>query len=252
MDAFPKIGEILVDAGLIDKPQLRIALGEQQRWGGRLGSTLVKLGFVEERDLVRALASQLALPIAKLEGKKIEDSVLAVVPADFAETNMCLPLFLKEDDGTRTLFLGMEDPCDLRTLDDLSFRTGMIVKPVMVGPSELAEAIDRCYCLGSTRPRVQPDAPAYARPIEIPLSEPILSDTSELEGGSATPTPAPAEAISTLAPSPESRAESWELESDPSTETVLSALTQLLVEKGLIELQELLDKVRQGKLESSD
>ncbi len=195
MDALPKIGEILVDAGLIDKPQLRIALGEQQRWGGRLGSTLVKLGFVEERDLVRALASQLALPIAKLEGKKIKDSVLAVVPADFAETNMCLPLFLKEDDGTRTLFLGMEDPCDLRTLDDLSFRTGMIVKPVMVGPSELAEAIDRFYCLGSIRPQVEPDRPVYTRPIEIPLGEDILSDASGLDCGFATATPAPAEAM---------------------------------------------------------
>ena len=65
----PKFGEILVQAGAIDEMQLRAALGEQKRWGQRLGVTLVKMGIIEERDLVRALARQLEIPVVQLEGK---------------------------------------------------------------------------------------------------------------------------------------------------------------------------------------
>lgn len=140
-----RIGEILVRAGVIDQHQLNSALGEQRRWGKPLGATLVKLGFVEERDLVRALASQLSLPVASLEGKRIAPQVLDLVPASMAQENLVLPLFARNDGRRTTLFLAMEDPGDLALLDDLAFRTGMQVKPVMMAPSELAEGIDRYY-----------------------------------------------------------------------------------------------------------
>ena len=58
----PRVGEILVSAGIIDEMQLTTALGEQSRWGTRLGVTLIKMGMVEEGHLIRALAKQLDLP----------------------------------------------------------------------------------------------------------------------------------------------------------------------------------------------
>jgi len=140
-----KLGEILVSAGVIDQFQLRSALGEQQRWGGRLGITLIKLGFLDERDLVQALAGQLGLPVAHLEGKRIQSEILDLVPVEVAERSMCIPLFLREEHGRKTLFLGMEDPCDLQVMDELAFRTGMAVRPVLMGPSEICEGIDRFY-----------------------------------------------------------------------------------------------------------
>ena len=60
-----------------------------------------------------------------------------------------IPLFVKKEGETGQLFLGMEDPSNLAVLDDLSFRTGMEIHPVMVGPSDLGEAMDRYY-LGSS------------------------------------------------------------------------------------------------------
>jgi type IV pilus assembly protein PilB len=141
----PKVGEILIQAGVIDRLQLQSALGQQTRWGHRLGVALVNLGFIEEHVLVRALASQLDLPVARLEGKRIAPEILALVPRELAEEHMVVPLFIKEEAGVYTLLLGMEDPCNIDVLDDLSFRTGMDVRPVMVGPSEIAEAIDRHY-----------------------------------------------------------------------------------------------------------
>jgi len=140
-----RIGEILVNAGVIDQHQLNAALGEQRRWGRPIGQTLVKMGLVEERDLVRALASQLSLPVASLDGKRIGPDVLALVPAEVAEQRMVLPLFVKKSGRRTTLYLAMEDPGDLAVLDDLAFRTGFQVKPVMMSPSELCEGIDRYY-----------------------------------------------------------------------------------------------------------
>lgn len=141
----PKVGEILVQAGIIDELQLASALGEQTRWGRRLGMTLIKLGMVQEGQLVRALAKQFDLPVASLAGKKIAPDVIALVPAKVACEHSVIPLFVKKEGRKAQLFLGMEEPSDLGVLDDLAFRTGMMIRPVMVGPTEIGEAIDRYY-----------------------------------------------------------------------------------------------------------
>jgi len=158
----PRVGEILLQAGVIDSHQLRAALGEQARWGRPLGATLVKLGFVEENELVRALASQLGLPMAILDGKRIPADVLALVPKEVAEREMVIPLFVKQEGGRRVLHLGVEDPGNLAAFDDLAFRTGMDVKLVMVGPSELCEAIDRCYNRAAEASRSASNVPVVA------------------------------------------------------------------------------------------
>ncbi len=140
-----RIGEILVAAGVIDEMQLAAALGEQARWGKRLGVTLIKMGMVEEAQLVRGLAMQLDLPVASLAGKRIAPEVIALVPARLATEHGVIPLFTRGEGRGAQLYLGMDDPSNLEVLDDLSFRTGLEIRPVMVGPSEIGEAIDRYY-----------------------------------------------------------------------------------------------------------
>ncbi|HEB88775.1 MAG TPA: hypothetical protein ENI85_04320, partial [Deltaproteobacteria bacterium] len=179
MSGTPRIGEILVEAGVIDEMQLAAALGEQARWGRRLGVTLIKMGMVEEGHLVRALAKQLDLPVASLAGKRIADDVIALVPAKVATEHGVVPLFVKREGRTSQLYLGMEDPSNLAVLDDLSFRTGMEVHPVMVGPTELGQAIDRYY-LGSGAAGAEADAGSTS------IGEQNLRTIRE---GSETPTP---------------------------------------------------------------
>ncbi|HPG26426.1 MAG TPA: hypothetical protein PLW10_12390 [Myxococcota bacterium] len=187
MSERPKLGEILIEAGVIDELQLRSALGEQSRWGRRLGVTLVKLGMVEEGELVRALAQQLDLPVAQLSGKAIREDVLALVPARVAIEHSVVPLFTRGEGRARELFLGMEDPSNLDVLDDLSFRTGLEIRPVMVAPSELGEAIDRYYLGGRTEKRpAGPEraestatvAPPAAHAAPAPQSAPTASAPS--------------------------------------------------------------------------
>ena len=83
------------------------------------------------------IAGQLDLPVATLDGKKIPRRVLDLVPYDYADDHTCLPLFLKEEEGMETLYVGMHDPSNLDVLDDLAFRTGMRVKPVVIAASEI-------------------------------------------------------------------------------------------------------------------
>lgn len=261
MSKKPKVGEILVQAGVIDEMQLASALGEQARWGRRLGVTLIKMGMVEEGHLIRALAKQLDLPVASLAGKRIADDVIALVPARVASKHGVMPLFVKREGRNDQLFLGMEDPSNLEVLDDLTFRTGMEVYPVMVGPTELAAAIDRYYRSGSSKqsagpvtggtigennlrvvtrgrdPRssnslIQSDAAATHVPVHPPASRDL-----ELDPTTAAPV-LPEGLLKDVA-----RA----IEETDKTRDVAKAIADLLIEKGILTLEELQDQIAQQK-----
>src|SRR5207245_1942777 len=64
-----RLGEILMDAGVLDEMQLKAALSEQRKWGGKLGRTLVEMGFVDEDSMTLALSRQLNLPVGNLDGQ---------------------------------------------------------------------------------------------------------------------------------------------------------------------------------------
>jgi hypothetical protein len=284
----PKVGEILVRAGVIDNQQLRAALGEQTRWGGHLGSTLIKLGFVEEKDLVRALASQLDLPMATLEGKRIPSEVLALVPREVADRERVLPLFIKREAGRVFLFVGIEDPGNLEAFDDLAFRTGMLIKPVMVAPSELFEAIDRCYHRTThvepdprTASRVTPGTEELAR--HWSQSSDLSDTTNPMLGEPVAEVPAPV--VAQAVQPPVSRpavvqitldapvrnpgvAEATAPAADPLRESefpagprqvpdaarlglVVRALSEMLIEKGVVCRDELAEKIRDLELTAS-
>ena len=140
-----KLGEILLSKELIGPEQLAAALGEQERWGSRLGMTLVRMGFVEEEALIRVLAGQLRLPVARIRGKSVSSALLEYLPVALAEKYRCLPLFVREEGGAKTLFLAMEDPSDLEALDDLSFQIGEKLCPVLVAPTELEDALKKLH-----------------------------------------------------------------------------------------------------------
>ena len=216
-----RIGEILLQAGLIDRFQLESAVGHQKRWGGRLGAALVKLGFVSEDALVRALSRQLGFPAANLEGKRIAPEVLELIPAELAEKYGCIPLFVKREGGRSVLHLGLCDPGDLAAIDDLAFRTGMRIRPVLVAMTHLHDAISRAY----HGPRVALSEEPSEFPqtvLEAGDTAPLLADlpanvpTIELEQESPAPAP---EAAVAARPAPAARPR------EVKTRTILRVLT---------------------------
>ena len=262
-----RIGEVLLADGLIGEFQLQAALGEQTRWGNRLGETLVHLGFLGEGELVRALSRRFGLPGVDLEGKRVDPQVLALVPREVAEKTSCLPLFLQREKGIDVLYVGMDDPTDLAVVDELSFRTGLRVRPVVAGPLQLRRAISAHYAVGFT-PSLQADRGALAE-ASLPPEDtaPLLPDDARpvLEPPPAPEEPGPAPA----APRPEAppsagdagagtpRAEETTAPEGAAatpgsarprqvaTRDILRALVHLLIERELISREELMRAVQE-------
>ena len=136
---------MLIAAGAIEPAQLTAALGEQKRNGGLLGMALVRMGFVDEQTLVRALAGQLDLPVVQLQGKQISAEVLDLVPVELVKKHRCLPLLINGEGDARVLYLGMEDPSDPDVVAEICTLVGMNVQAVLVAPTELDESIFRHY-----------------------------------------------------------------------------------------------------------
>jgi hypothetical protein len=255
-----KLGQILLSKELISPEQLAAALGEQERWGSRLGMTLVRMGFVEEEALIRVLAGQLRLPVARIRGKSVNSDVLELVQVELAEKYRCLPLFVREEGGAKTLFLAMEDPSDLEALDDLCFRIGEKLRPVLVAPTDLEDALQRHYH-GATRmgtaealppvrvsqpQRVDPEdtdtAPDLAPldPLLDPEREPAASGPDLEPALGALPGVALDPDVAPVSEEPSDREPSQGLE----PQVILRALAQLLVEKGVITRDEFAERLR--------
>ena len=239
MSERPKLGQLLLGAGAIDEAQLTAALAEQSRWGRPLGTTLLQMGFLEEETLIRTLARQLKLPVAWLRGKRIRPDVLALVPHELVEKHRCLPVLVDQRAG-KTLLLAMEDPADLGAADEVSFRTGMKVRAVLAAPSELDDAIERHYPsgggpieAGSAPPGERGASPADGQP------EPELLSLGRGEPESLAFGPPDSD----LGDSRDFGKPSDPGAGAPSGDAVVRALAQLLVEKGVISREELVERL---------
>ena len=137
-----RLGEILIDRGLIDQEKLGLALEEQKRQGGqKLGTILVKMGFVDEQAMVEAISAQLDVARVVLENIQIEPAVAKLIPQDMARTYKAVPLW--EQDSVITV--AMSDPTNLRTLDHIKFKTGKEIDPVLATEKEIEVALNRIY-----------------------------------------------------------------------------------------------------------
>jgi len=153
-----RLGEVLIDAGLLNETQLAAALNSQKTWGGKLGSTLVRMGFVREEDILRCLSSQLRLPSVDFRRVQISNRAKELVPLRIAEKYNVVPVATKEELGKRLVVLAMSDPTNLDVISEIQFQTGVTVRPVVATESAITRAIDQYY-----RHRVAPESVAPAK-----------------------------------------------------------------------------------------
>ena len=141
-----RLGELLLERGLIDVDQLNSALAHQRQWGMRLGTALVAKGFVPEGVLTRVLSESLGIPMVDLARVVVDQKALAIVPRRLAEQYDVFPIALKEQlNGRRFLLLAMADPLNATAIDEIGFTTDTIVKPAIAQISSLEQAIRRHY-----------------------------------------------------------------------------------------------------------
>jgi hypothetical protein len=138
-----RLGELLLRAGVIQESQLRSALAEQKKWGGKLGSLLLSMNFLDEDMLVKALSKQLGLPRVDFSTLKISQKALDTLDPNYADHHQVLPISLDADNSL--LVVAMAEPDNLILTDEIAFRAGCRVSVVIAGETALANAIRSHY-----------------------------------------------------------------------------------------------------------
>ena len=140
--SFSKIGDILVHLNIITPEQLEAALSEQKNSNEKIGNILISQGVISEDDLVKAFSQQQGhRSISEEEMLKIDQSIVAILPEDFAKENNVLALRKKDD----YLAIAMEDPEDLSTLDAIRKLTNLNPEILVAGKSSIESAIEILY-----------------------------------------------------------------------------------------------------------
>src|SRR5512140_2229728 len=136
-----RLGELLLREKRVTPAQLQEALNQQRANGGRLGTTLVKLGFLTDEDITDVLSRQYGVPAVDLRDFELEASVVRLVPGETAAKYNVIPVARSGN----TLTLAMTDPTNVFAMDDIKFRTGLHVEPVVASDSAIREAVERHY-----------------------------------------------------------------------------------------------------------
>ena len=136
------MGEMLLEAGLIDSFQLESALSLQRNLGGRIGSALVKLGYLPEETIMEFIESQARFSRVALDELEIAPELMKMLSADRMLDLLVVPLELRKNKGEKILRMAMTDPTNSRLIDDLQFATGCKVLPVVASEGEIQEAIN--------------------------------------------------------------------------------------------------------------
>ncbi len=135
------LGELLVREKLISAEQLNSAIEYQKKNSITLGSAFVSLGYIRDEDMAQALSRMLGYPVIDLDQFEIYPEVISLIDVETAKKNMLLPIH-----RIRTfLTLAMVDPTDLETVENIRFRTGLAIQPVITSESALQKALVKYY-----------------------------------------------------------------------------------------------------------
>ncbi|MGH9531179.1 MAG: type IV-A pilus assembly ATPase PilB [Terriglobales bacterium] len=138
-----RLGDLLVKDKVITPEQLDQALKTQKEGGGgvRLGSVLVKLGFLSDDDVTNFLSRQYGVPAINLSYFEIDQSVVKLIPQETAKRYQILPL----SRVGASLTIAMVDPTNVFAMDDIKFMTGFNIEPVVASETAILEAIEKAY-----------------------------------------------------------------------------------------------------------
>ena len=135
------LGEILIKRNLINAQQLDQALEVQKKEDCFIGEILVRLGFIEERDVVIALVVQCNLPYIAVDKYELDPAILQIISSEFAHKHHLIPL----DRVGKVLSVVMLNPLDIAIRAELQRITNYKIAPFIATKSEIDRAIDRWY-----------------------------------------------------------------------------------------------------------
>jgi len=175
-----KLGEMLVREGKITSGELEETLKGQAIFGGRFGTNLVEMGFLDEQELTRFLSQKTGVPQASAEQlMNIPPQVIRLLPENAVRKYRVVPVAL----NNRKLSLAMTDPWDFAAIDEISFSTGYIVVPFITPELRLICALEKYYNIkrelryipvaGGGRNRGRTNRPAFSEEGAVPAPPPL-------------------------------------------------------------------------------
>ena len=146
------IGQLLMQGAGVTQAQLDEALDEQRtgprKEGGRLGEILVRMHYVSEEQVLKALATQLGLELGtELKPEDLDATLVGRVPINFAKAHRLLPV--KRNPSTGNVILAMADPLDVLALDEVRVALGADVEPLLLPSGKIMEVINKVYARGA-------------------------------------------------------------------------------------------------------
>jgi len=146
-----RLGDLLVKEKIITTEQLEQANKVQKEQSCRLGSALVKLGFLTDEDVTNFLSRQYGVPAINLSYFEIDPAVVKLIPFETAKRYQILPL----SRVGASLTIAMVDPTNVFAMDDIKFMTGFNIEPVVASESSILSGIDKAYGGGGSEENLE-------------------------------------------------------------------------------------------------
>lgn len=175
-----KFGELLVREKLITSSQLKEAINHQLLFGGKLGINLIELGLVRQKEMAQLLSQKLRLPY--LEPDRLENlspQTIELIPRGMAIKYSVVPIELTN----KKLTLAMADPTDIETIDEIAFRTGFVILPVVTQELNLSYALKKYYQMERAISEDRGEMQGQGTPMETAKTV----SSGENKGGEKTP-----------------------------------------------------------------
>ena len=136
-----KIGEMLLKGNLLTSDQLRSALETQERTHERIGTILVKAGYIKEEELLAFLGRQFSLPVVDLSKYEINPEVVRLLPEEMVQKYLALPI---NRVGAK-MIVAVSDPSSMAIVDGIGFKTGYSVELVLASERDITTAINKFF-----------------------------------------------------------------------------------------------------------
>lgn len=162
-----RLGDLLVDNGIISQEQLQEALVDQRKSKRRLGDLLISQGYITEQQLIEVLEFQLGIPHVSLHKYQIDPAITQIIPESMAKRYQVLP-FMKE--GGK-LMVAMADPLDYFAIEDLRMSTGFRIEPAISTRDELQRAIARHYGMRDSMNQMLVELPTQEEIAETEITD---------------------------------------------------------------------------------
>ncbi|MCX7943314.1 MAG: hypothetical protein N2746_02240 [Deltaproteobacteria bacterium] len=237
-----RLGDILLELRVINEDQLKVALDFAKKWNYKLGAALVANNFIKEEKLLEILSRHLGLPIVDLTSYRENKMILKLITPEIAQKYTLFPVSFVQE-GPRTLLLvAMVDPLNLDAITEVEFVSNYKVRPALA-PQGMIEKMIRRYYLGIDTDPIEISPDSKMSPYSE-LSVPLYEQEISFEGNESNIVVKKEEKRREVT---NSKIVEFSKSDKVAQDLQFVAVVRLLIKKGLITKEELVDEINKLK-----